>query len=91
LEKIFFILIKKFKSEFLKLINYFKYKLKKYFNYKYSYIKIRFNYIKQIRIKSENIKENKNRRIYKIPKFRYLYLNKRLSNQILNYKQNNSN
>jgi hypothetical protein len=48
LEKIFFILIKKFNSKILILIDYFKYKLNKYINFIYLYIEINFKYIKKI-------------------------------------------
>jgi hypothetical protein len=48
LEKIFFILIKKFNSGILALINYFKYRLNKYISFIYLYIKIGFKYIKEI-------------------------------------------
>jgi hypothetical protein len=48
LKKIFLILIKKFNSRILILIDYFKYKSNKYTNLIYLYIKIDFKYIKEI-------------------------------------------
>jgi hypothetical protein len=60
LEKIFFILIKKFNLEILVLIDYFKYRSSKYINFIYLYIEINFKYIKEIWIKSKKLKNNKN-------------------------------
>jgi hypothetical protein len=64
LEKIFFILTKKFNSGILISINYFKYKSNKYINLVYLYIEINFKYIKKIWIKSENLKNNENYWMY---------------------------
>jgi hypothetical protein len=60
----FLILIKKFNSGILTLIDYFKYKLNKHINLIYLYIKIGFKYIKEIWIKSKKLENNKNHWIY---------------------------